>query len=442
MPWLLSVLLALSVCTIAKAQPREVPDYDGRGDDPTTAGEVVLWVPRLVLAPVYLVSEFVLRRPIGWVISELEEKEIAIWKVFEFGDRDQIAIVPTALIDLGFNPSVGVYARYNHFLAEHNKLRLHFTVGNDWLQLAVADRIESSDGKTRLQLRGELSRADGVYYGEGEDSLKRNQSRYAFRSLESEITFDKESWRSSSFHAFWRVRDMRLDEAGSCCDDPSLAKRVMDGTLQARTGEALALPNGFPGYTAISQGARFVVSDRAERLRSGSGVQLRLGTEYAFAADDPLRRRWLRLDAAPAVFIDLTDDNRLLHFSLRVEAISPLQGDVPFTELVDLGGTGPLKGFVKGWVIGHTAAAASLEYDWPIWMWLDGTIHAALGSAFGRDFEGFDLEAGRFSTGIGVSTVNERDHAFVFLIALGTAPLRDGGGVDSVRFVLGGSRVF
>ena len=42
---------------------RAVPDYDGRPDR-RTAGDVAIWIPRVVLYPVHLVTEYVLRRPL------------------------------------------------------------------------------------------------------------------------------------------------------------------------------------------------------------------------------------------------------------------------------------------------------------------------------------------------------------------------------------------
>jgi hypothetical protein len=426
--------------------PRPVPDYDGRGDEPTTAGEVLLWVPRVLLSPLYLVSEYVVRRPIGWLITTVEREKIAgaLLSIFQFGPNDEIAIVPTALIDLGFEPSVGVYARWNDFLTDDNKLRLHFaTWGPEWLRLTLADRVEWRDGKTRLQLRGEATRRpDGLFFGIGQDSLEDNESRYAYRMLEGVLSFDTEAYRASSFHAFARVRDMRFGAEDTCCDEPSLAERLRGGSLRTRSGDLASAPPGFGGYTIYAHGAQLILDSRQERPAAGSGVQLGLDAEYAFDIHDPVPRQWARVGAAPSVFIDLTERNRVLHLGVIALLAVPLEGDVPFTELPDLGGTGPLKGFVQGWVIGESAAAASLEYDWPIWVWLDGTIHAALGNAFGPDFEGFDVEAGRFSTGIGIRTVDERDHAFDLLLAFGTEPLRDGGGLDSVRFVFGGTRVF
>lgn len=425
---------------------RPVPDYDGRGDGPTTASEVLLWVPRVVLSPLYLVSEYAVRRPVGWLVSTLERERVpeALFSIFQFGPNDEIAIVPTALIDLGFEPSVGVYARWNDFIADHNKLRLHFaTWGPDWLRITLADRIESSDEKTRLQLGGEFTRRpDGLFYGVGLDGRAQNESRYAYRRLESVLSFESELFRASSFRAFARVRDMAFDADDTCCDEPSLAARLMNRTLLSRAGEPLDAPSGFAGYTLYTHGVQMILDTRRERPHPGSGVQLGLNAEYAFDTADPLARRFVRYGAAPALFVDLTERNRVLRLGVLAVMIAPIAGEVPFTELVDLGDMGPLKGFVQGFVIGESAAAASVEYEWPIWVWLDGTIHAALGNAFGRDFAGFDLEAGRFSTGLGVRTVDERDHAFNLLIAFGTEPLRDGAELDSVRFVFGGTRVF
>src|SRR5438067_2335484 len=55
--------------------PRDMPDYDARGDEPTTAGQVLLWVPRVALSPLYLTSEYVIRRPLGALITTAEQKQ-------------------------------------------------------------------------------------------------------------------------------------------------------------------------------------------------------------------------------------------------------------------------------------------------------------------------------------------------------------------------------
>lgn len=56
----------LLVAGAAHADPkRDLPDYDGRGPEPTTAGDVLLWVPRVALFPLYATTELLVRQPIG-----------------------------------------------------------------------------------------------------------------------------------------------------------------------------------------------------------------------------------------------------------------------------------------------------------------------------------------------------------------------------------------
>jgi hypothetical protein len=446
-----AVLVALALGTkAARAQeppePRPVPDYDGRGEEPTTAGDVALWVPRILLSPLYLVSEFVVRRPLGWLVTTLEYEKVpeALLDFFQFGPNNEIAIVPTALIDLGFEPSVGIYARWNDFATGGNKLRLHFaTWGVDWIKLTLADRYEWNGEDNRLQLRGEITRRpDGIYFGTGLDNNERNGSRYRYERLETVLSFDSEFWRASAFRSAARLRHMEFATDDTCCDYPSIDERIEDGSLRDRSGDPLGLPPGFEGYTIYAQGLRVILDTRQERPELGSGVRFGVDAEYAFDVEDPLARRWLRTAAAAGAFVDLTGQNRVLYLGAIAAMVSPIEGEVPFTEMPDLGDVGPLKGFIEGWVIGSSVAAATLQYEWPVWVWLDGVMHVSIGNAFGRHFEGFDVEDGRLSTGIGISTVDERDHAFTLMLGFGTEPLRDGADLDTVRFVFGGTRVF
>ena len=48
---------------------RPIPNFDGRPDDPTTAGDVLLWIPRIAFAPLWVITEFVLRRPLVWLTN-------------------------------------------------------------------------------------------------------------------------------------------------------------------------------------------------------------------------------------------------------------------------------------------------------------------------------------------------------------------------------------
>ena len=53
-----------------------MPDYDGRGDESVSAGDVLIWIPRAIFAPIYLVSEYVLRKPLGALVTALDHAGI------------------------------------------------------------------------------------------------------------------------------------------------------------------------------------------------------------------------------------------------------------------------------------------------------------------------------------------------------------------------------
>ena len=58
--------------------PRPLPDYEGRPPPAPSAGDVALWIPRVIFSPVYFVSEFLIRRPIGALIRGGRSREPAI----------------------------------------------------------------------------------------------------------------------------------------------------------------------------------------------------------------------------------------------------------------------------------------------------------------------------------------------------------------------------
>src|SRR5688572_11680337 len=68
---------------------RELPEYDGRAPEGTTAGDVGLWAPRIIFFPLYLVSEYLIRQPLGWLIvtAEREQLPTLILDFFTFGEE-------------------------------------------------------------------------------------------------------------------------------------------------------------------------------------------------------------------------------------------------------------------------------------------------------------------------------------------------------------------
>src|SRR4051794_18589139 len=86
---LLAVVLALSPSLARAASKREPPDYGA--PKPQPGAEMLLWVPRVALFPVWVASEYGMRRPIGALVrvAEREQWPSRVIQFFTFGDRDQ-----------------------------------------------------------------------------------------------------------------------------------------------------------------------------------------------------------------------------------------------------------------------------------------------------------------------------------------------------------------
>lgn len=460
-----AALLAVPVLRAAPADApidseaeRETPDYDGR-DEPTDAGDVAIWVPRVVLSPLYFVSEFVVRRPLGWLVTTAEREELPtkIIDFFTFADR-KAGIVPTGLIDFGLRPSVGVYFFANDAFADGNKIRVHAaTGGTDWWKLTVADRVEFWNDDHEIGVRGEYeARPDYLFHGFGPSSSE-TEGRYKATRIAGGLTYDAKLWRSSEFRSFVAVRDVSFDGDIGCCDDFTVLRRVQDGAFPEPPGLR-------DGYTIAVQGVTAELDTRPRRMPNdlpeasdyvsppGTGLKLQVRGEHASGLRDsprlsnrePSRYHWVKYGATLGGFLDLSGEQRMIGLSLIADFADPLDedGQIPFSEQVSLGGERPLRGFLAGRLVDRSSAVAQLDYQWPIWVWMDGAMHYAVGNVFGEHLS--NLEAGllRQSFGLGLRSTGSRDHVFEVLLAFGSETFDDGAGIENVRFVFGATSGF
>jgi len=439
--------------TIASDTERPRPDYDGLSE-PTTAGDVALWVPRVLLSPLYLVSEFVVRRPLGFIVTTAEEHHwpAILVDFFTFGPDRNAGIIPTGIIDFGLRPSVGVYFFWNEFLAPNNALRARAaTGGHDWWWFQLTDRLEVHPGH-HIALRGELStRPDRVFTGLG-PSTTDTEYRFGERWVEGGLGYTAELWASSTFESFAAVRDVRFDPRDRCCGDPSLQRALDRGVIAEPAGLA-------DGYALFRHGLVATLDTRPSRgpegpilgenfvAPPGSGVKLELRAEHAGGLREESgggRVHFLRYGATLGGFVDLTARQRVIGLQLITDFADPV-GDapaIPFTELISLGGDRPLRGFLPGRLRDRSALAARFSYSWPVWVWVDGAVHYSVGNVFGEHLDGFDPELLRSSFGIGLQSTGTRDHVFEVLVAAGTETFQDGGAVENLRLVFGATSGF
>lgn len=435
----------------ASPRKRELPDFDGRRE-PTTIGDVLVWPPRIVLFPLYVTSEYVLRRPLGAVATAAEKNHwpTKIINFFTFDKEHKSGVVPTGFYDFGFRPSVGLYFFWDSSIGgarfDNNSFRIHAgTWGSDWLSVAVADRVTFLDGRATWGLRTEYTRRpDGLFAGIGPRSLERNVARFGFRRMAASTSMDVRFWRSSLFRAVIGARAMDFRDDKQCCFDPTLAERVARGQLEA--------PPGFDGYTAVHQSVELAVDNRKE---GGSMTGFRVSVEAEHGADvrDPSARQWIHYGGQAGAFADVDGRGRVIGLVVSAFLVDPLRGgEVPFTEQVALPGqstlamstmgVGPMRGFRPGRLVDRSALAATFQYEWPIWIFLNGTFHFGAGNVWGERFRDLDPKLLRFSTGIGFRTVGSPDHQFEVLIGTGTETIEDGLRPNVIRILFGATRGF
>jgi hypothetical protein len=436
---LVLALAGLWVRPLPAADPeRQLPDYSGREPPPTSLGDVLLWVPRVILFPVYLVTEYVVRIPLGLLISGAERANVPEWlyDFFTFGASHEAGIFPTAYVDFDFYPSVGLYGYWNDALVKGHDLRLRGDFGGrEWLATSFSERYRfSHDPYDRLALEGTLERRpDYAFFGIGPETRQRQLTRYGWDLREARALFDERLWRLSALHLQATLRDVDF-RRGGYEHEPRLVDAIASG--------ALPVPPSFAsGYGALIGEASLALDTRRPRPEPASGVRLEARAQPAARLDRS--GGFVRYGAGLGGFWDIGETHRVVSLSVQTRFADPIGGaEIPFTELVTLGGTEPMHGLYPGRLHDRSAFVTGLAYRWPIWIWLDGSLRSEVGNVFGEHLDGFRVERLRWSGALGVESNGSPDNSFQFLIGAGSETFDSGGKIDSLRVAVGATHGF
>jgi hypothetical protein len=444
-PGLLAALLAGSAARAAEPEKRPVPDYDGRGGEPQTPGQKALWVPRVLLSPLYFVSEFVVRRPLGFTITAAEKAKLpsALYDFFAFGPDHKAGIVPIALLDFGFEPSVGLYAFWDDAGFTGHQLRLHgSTWGPDWLSGTATERFLFGDRFELDWTATATHRPDYAFYGLGSDTREADLMRYSATLIDARAESRLAFGGSCQLEAAFGYRSAAFGH--SDYDDARRGKASYQASVddEIAAGRLTAPPGFRDGFHAPVAAARLVLDPRP-KTGSASGVRVELAAEQGVDLKNAPTSGWLRYQGTLGGFVDLGDSGRVVSLSLSALLADPL-GDrpVPFTEQAALGGPGMMPGFRLGRLYGRSAAVATLRYSWPIWIWLNGSLQVATGNVFGEHFDGFRAERARLSSALGIESSGSRDSIFQALVGFGSETFESGGKIDSLRITVGARHGF
>lgn len=424
----------------AKAPPkRAVPSYDGRDGGPTTTEDVLLWFPRILVSPLYFVSEYIIRRPLGAIVTGAERAKIpeALYDFFAFGPDHKAGIAPYALIDFGFRPSVGIYGFWKDAGFEGHSMSIHAaTWGLDWLAAGFTDRISFKDESSVAVMATGIRRPDHAFYGLGPRTLESDLSRYSSDQLELAAQGDVHIWRQTRLTTTMGFRSVSF-APGSYGEDPTVEEQV--GRNVFRT------PPGFDrGYSIEYNQMMFAFDNRLPRPAHGDGVRFEVDGFQGNDVRQSPGSSFVRYGATLGGFWDVNGHNRVLSLSGGVQFADPLTkgGTIPFTELVNYGGYDYLRGFFPGRLIDRSGINATLRYRWPIWSYLDGTMELATGNVFGSHLNDLDPRLLRLSGAIGIESVGDPDNSLMILLGAGTETFMHGAQIDSVRVLFGTNRGF
>jgi hypothetical protein len=419
--------------SIPPSPRRALPAYRGRPPAPAGVGDVLWWVPRVLLFPAYLVTDFVVRRPLGALTVAVEGANSAGTTAGElsFGTGSRSGLVPTARFDTDFRPTAGLYFFHDRLGIKSNGIRAQATFGGtDWLGLTVGDRLALGPRSSiELRLDG-ARRPDLTFNGIGPGSLARDRSRYGADSLAGILSFASRLPHGLSARTHVDLAATRF-RADPCCDEPSLRSLAAKGRF--------AVPHGFAaGTTALRAGGELVHDSRPPDDAAPSGIRLEASADVGSDLRAPGASGWIRYGASARGFVSVFGQERVLSLEGLVSFVDPLGGaDIPFNELVRLGGSGPMSGFHEDRLLGRSAAALTLEYRYAIWAFLGSSLQLSMGNVFDAHLSDLSARDLRLAFAAGVHTVGVGTQSFNLLFGGGTETFGQGGSVRELRVSVG-----
>src|SRR5690606_17577499 len=170
-----------------------------------------------------------------------------LYDFLTFGPDRQAGVFPLALYEFGFSPSVGIYAYWERFLIDENRISIRgSTWGADWLSGSISERLRPSDYTLVTARFAAVRRPDQIFRGIGWTASRGVRSRYQLEQIDGSLRFGLRPWRRTTID--YEVGYRSASFANSRWDnDPG----VVD------TGQ---IPPGFlTGYNALRFGAALVL---------------------------------------------------------------------------------------------------------------------------------------------------------------------------------------
>lgn len=421
LPFLTLVALTSSTATVAEVPTATVAaatvrpeDANSRIDTPgPTYTDVLLFMPRLVLAPVRYTLALV-----AWPLRkglELVEEYRVIEHTIDllYNDARTAGFFPTVDFFSSQGTTVGGRLFHNDVFGNGETVSLSAKLGGLYAQGYAldfgADRLADTplwiEGSARWERRPRL-------YFEGIGNLDTTTS---FTGLQDPYVAAVPT-RFAQERVLGRLRlgtthgpaDGRVKIGTSLFFNHrhfGPAERLGDDERSIETVYDTARIVGFDEGFSLFE----VTADLVLDFRNRPGQTSRGFFFEAFAGGVPEQdgRRFFHWGADLAVFIEVFAETRVLVLHGAVEGVEGERERIPFTELPRLGGAGRLRGYQVDHFRGEKAAITSLEYHYPIHQLLRGVLFVDAGRVADTYGDLFDTYAWRYSAGGGLKIGTE-----------------------------------
>ena len=403
------------------AAARSDPVYYRGRRNPTTALDVLAWVPRVVFFPLYFLTDVVLRRPLYALAEWLDEDDVVRWLRYRlFQPTPDFTWFPTFWVDLGVPASVGLELHWRRMFTKRDELGLVASTGGLYFwHFGASERFDV--GPAYFGARGDyVTRNDRAFFGLGPYT---GTTETHFRETRYEAdTFVGLAHRN---HVDVELSQGFRGERSGPGDAPSIETHFAPSTVPG-FGEPIDL--------SVTR-ARVVVDSRASREVGGGA---RLDAQASYARDvERGTRSFVSTTVDARVAAEVSKPDRVL--SLRGYLVDnvPLGSDpVPFTDQAMLGYDNHL-GFIWGRFRGESAVMAEVQYRYPVAYFIDALWTVSSGNVFSHDFSNFDVGAFTTSFAFGFRTRGIGFSPFEVTLALGTTRFDQAFAIDSVRVYAG-----
>jgi hypothetical protein len=407
--------------------------YDGRAAEPLprdfgrALARALLWPPRMLVRGIGGVA----RPAMEW--NERDHVQQRVTQALT-SDDGLLGVRPVINYEADFTPSFGLLF-FDNRLPDHMRSSVSSAFGGPSVLANDARLAIPLGAHMELALHADYSRRnDELYTGIGMHSPL-PFSRYAFDRVDATAELQYRPLHALQLDAGSDLGWRRFSNGTAYAGDQPIAGVYCERGLGARCAGPVD-ERLVPGYAAGTQLVRVHgaahVDGRADELSSGLVADARVDYTHGLGSDES---SYLRLHGHIGRSFEIWQRRTIYVGVSGDDEVAFGNTPIPFSELVQLGGIDDLRGFRRARFRDASSLLGSLEYRWPIWMWMDGSLFVDYGGVFKPQFANFAVRDLRPDVGIGLRMHSTDKYSLRVQVAYGFG----GGGGGGIRLVFAGN---